>query len=697
MKQASTSTITGTPQNIATASPAQVITPGRAAAAASAIAAILYLLTMSSTFGFIDEGELAAVASTLGIAHPTGYPTFTLLGHLFTLMLPVHDILALNIMAALLVAASVGVMTLLFADIMERMFSPARQASGGKTRGAGKKAKTSPRTAILTTGGRVSIAACAALAIGFTSTWWEQATGVEVYAIHALMLPLVSLLFLRYMEQEEEREAVGRENAGKIGFTRRGVLFAFVLGLSFTNHLTTIYLAPAFLVHYFWTLGFGGWRDGHPGQAKRSGFDMRSLVRLLYLAPGFLAGLLPYLWLPLRASAEPRFNWGNPQTLENFLHHVTGQVFQVYMFGSTTAFGERSTYFFGGLPGELVYLGFAVAIAGCVTLALRRRRLFVWSALIFLGCILWAGNYDIMEIAPYYMAAMLAAGIWCAAGFEWLAERFGEMPAIIVAAAVAAGGCALHYSANDERPNTLVEDMTVNMLTALPEHAIIFSSQWDFWVAGSYYLQGVEGIRPDVMVIDQELLRRTWYLDELTANHPDFMKRVEPEVARFWTAVRPFEQGEPYNGTMIQAAYIGMIDAMIDRNIGERPVLVTPEVDREMGSRYIRVPSHLAYRLTTDTSYLPQEFPAYRFTPWPGRMDIYTSKIHELYAITLANRMAYEERHGNDSLALRYRDYALSFDPGWAADMVPDLPRDGEEHVLGMIQLFDRLKRTETR
>ena len=42
----------------------------------------LYLATMSRTYGFIDRGELAAVATTLGIAHPTGYPTITLVGHL---------------------------------------------------------------------------------------------------------------------------------------------------------------------------------------------------------------------------------------------------------------------------------------------------------------------------------------------------------------------------------------------------------------------------------------------------------------------------------------------------------------------------------------------------------------------------------------------------------------------------------------
>ena len=41
---------------------------------------LLYLRTAAPHVTFIDSGELAAVASSLGVAHPTGYPLFTLIG-----------------------------------------------------------------------------------------------------------------------------------------------------------------------------------------------------------------------------------------------------------------------------------------------------------------------------------------------------------------------------------------------------------------------------------------------------------------------------------------------------------------------------------------------------------------------------------------------------------------------------------------
>ena len=71
-------------------------------ALACALAAFtIYLLTLAPTVWFIDSGELAAVAATLGIAHPTGYPLFTLIGHVFY-MLPISssEIYKLNLMSA---------------------------------------------------------------------------------------------------------------------------------------------------------------------------------------------------------------------------------------------------------------------------------------------------------------------------------------------------------------------------------------------------------------------------------------------------------------------------------------------------------------------------------------------------------------------------------------------------------------------
>src|SRR5438876_917888 len=97
------------------------ITVRRTALCAAIITLAVYLLTLSPTFGFIDKGELVADATTLGIAHPTGYPTIMLLGFLFTKIVPLRPVVSLNTMSAILGSIGIGIMTLLFYDLAGRI------------------------------------------------------------------------------------------------------------------------------------------------------------------------------------------------------------------------------------------------------------------------------------------------------------------------------------------------------------------------------------------------------------------------------------------------------------------------------------------------------------------------------------------------------------------------------------------------
>lgn len=69
----------------------------------------IYAATLARTVGFIDSGELAWASATLGIPHPTGYPLYTLLTHLFVRALPFYEpIAAINLFSACAVAAAAG-------------------------------------------------------------------------------------------------------------------------------------------------------------------------------------------------------------------------------------------------------------------------------------------------------------------------------------------------------------------------------------------------------------------------------------------------------------------------------------------------------------------------------------------------------------------------------------------------------------
>ena len=68
----------------------------------------VYILTLSPTVGLIDSGELAAGCYLLNILHPTGYPLYTMLGRLATLVPVAGVVNRVAALSALLAAAGWG-------------------------------------------------------------------------------------------------------------------------------------------------------------------------------------------------------------------------------------------------------------------------------------------------------------------------------------------------------------------------------------------------------------------------------------------------------------------------------------------------------------------------------------------------------------------------------------------------------------
>src|SRR5205085_6545333 len=90
---------------------------GTIAVAGGIVALILYLRTLAPSItmanGAGDSGELASTAYTLGIAHPTGYPLYTLLGFVVTHLGGGEPAFSLNVFSAVMGAVTVGLLLLL--------------------------------------------------------------------------------------------------------------------------------------------------------------------------------------------------------------------------------------------------------------------------------------------------------------------------------------------------------------------------------------------------------------------------------------------------------------------------------------------------------------------------------------------------------------------------------------------------------
>ena len=620
---------------------------------ACVVVTILCLLTMNRTVGFIDSGEIAAAAATLGVPHPTGYPLLMILGHVATLLIPVRDILALNILGALMTGAGAGVMTLLFARFITMIPSKHRD-----------QREAVPSLWIPLSAG------FGGLLTSLTSVWWAQGTLFEAYALHALFLPLVMLTFLNYLEADRDKE---KGEAWKV--SRAGFLFSFTLGLAFTNHMTTIILAPAFLYVFF-------------GQF---GFSAGTFRRLIQLLPGFIIGLLPYLYLPIRAAASPPFNWGGTTTLSRFLDHITGQQFREFMFDFSVT-GDQLGWYFATLPGEFAYIGLALGLLGIVMLFRGSVRLGMFTSLLFLFCLFYSGTYAIKEIEPYFMTATLVLGIWAAFGLLEVMRRFGQNLAIGIGALALLASGLLHYGQVDQSDNTMVEDLALNVLAPLPDNAVLFTTRWDIFLAATMYFQHVEDIRPNVSVINVNMLHDRVYLSQVIEANPEF-KRVTKPIRAFVNERKHVDRGErrsKKDSIEYGRLFYRMLNGIINTN--GRPTFVTGEIDPLVGYGWNKVPVNLSYAVIPDTGYIRVHEVDYRFSLPGNRTDPDVMSAVEFYALAELARAEYEAKYGKTEAAEKYIERAGGYDPGVDPDDIPILPMGNQRYVRKKARFFQSLQ-----
>lgn len=595
-----------------------------AGAAAVFCVFIVYLLTLGPGVGSVDSGELAAVAHTLGIAHPTGYPLFTLLGWCVSrLPLGLRVITLLNVFSALL--CSLGVFW--FYRFLVLVLSSIRHAVAPTPaiRPAARERWTDITSAL---GG--------ALILAFSRTYWSQALSFEVYPLHVLFLGLLLYSFTAAASRTAEEGRIVPMS-----------LFSFLLGLSFTNHMTTLLLAPGFLYLYF-----------------ASGGRIRRAREISWLAVPFALGLSAYLYLPLRALARPALNWGDPATLERMARHVGGKQYQVWIFSSAAGAGKQLERFFAELPREFAYAPIALALVGLWCLGRRHRRWLVFTGLLFITCVAYAINYNIRDIESYFLLAYAAVAVWAAVGLHEIIRRAGRRTALAAAAVLAwaAIQAGVQWRQVDRSDVHLVDDYTADMFASIEPDGIVLSYQWDFFISASYYFQAVEGVRPDVTVIDKELLRRSWYFAQLERRAPWLIERSRGEVRELLAELRKFERDEPYDAGRLESRYAAVIRSFIERNIGERPVYVTPEIEAQYTRGFRRIPAGLAFRLTVDRAPGAVAIPHYRWRPtrWPGRDR---DAVMSLYGQSYANHAVYFDGVGEADSAAACLEMALAMAP----------------------------------
>lgn len=611
---------------------------------------LIYAVTIAPNVMHIDSGELAAVQLTLGIAHPTGYPLFTVLGYIFShLPMPVAQIAKMNILAAVWCAMGI-VMFIYTAELILSNLSlfgiekkNAKESKKKKKKSQDEAAPEESKSIVpaLSVWLVVFTAISGGFILALNRTYWMQSTSVEVYSLHALLIISVIFFLLKaYLNKYEEEP-------NDINW----YIFSFVLALSFSNHMTSILILPGVAYLYFTSFGF-----------NKSSFAR--IGRMLFIF--FTTLVLVYSYLPIRALQGPMINWGNPVTFDNIIRHISGKQYQVWIFSSTAAAKKQLTYFFSQIPVEFT-LNLVFIVAGVIYSFFAARKIFTLFIITFVSTVAYSINYDIKDIDSYFLLAFISMAVFAIFGllltYKLLRDkRLKYILPIVLVTVFTSVQFYVNFEEVDQSDNLTFKDYTQQILLTTGKNGLILSYQWDFFISPSYYFQNVDRMRTDVKIIDKELLRRSWYFEQLDNYSPKLMATILPEREQFLRLLAPFEQETPYDANALELSYRNLMKKMVENSLGDRPVYISMELAENEMKRgefvlpegCTLIPDVFFYRVVRDNKYYEASLPAKFLIRFPKQMTYYHEFIYKTTASMLTQRIVYEMQFNKTERAKIY-------------------------------------------
>lgn len=599
------------------------------------LAFIFYMLTIAPSVIQIDTGELAAVQCTLGIAHPTGYPLFTMIGYIFSLVpLPLSKIFQMNLLATLYCAVAVSVFTFTAKLVLDNLntFQFVKHSKQNLKKRKKDSVKTvqpdNTHSIELSDTYKIVSAIFGGLFLALSKTFWFQSTSVEVYSLHLLLITFIILALIKAFLLSDKEKTI----------SKYWIIFAITLALGFSNHMTTLLIIPGVSYLYF----------------AKNGFTSKSIKQIMFMLLIFFPILiLIYSYLPIRASQSPVMNWGNPIEWERIIRHISGQQYQVWLFSSTEAAAKQFNYFVGNLINEFA-VSLVIAITGIFVSFFYARKFFIFNIIVFLSTVLYSINYDINDIDSYFLLAYISLAFFTVFGIVQLilfTAKFKMEILIPISVLVLFTGIQFYSNYDDvnQQDNFIYEDYTKTILSTLPKNAIIFSYQWDYFISASYYFQLVEGYRKDVVVIDKELLRRSWYYNQLHTNHPTLLTGVSSDVNQFKEALKPFEREEQFNANLLENLFRRIMTGLVASNIDKQDFFIAPElVDGEMKrgefqlpEGYTLVPHLLLFKVVNTSDYVEAPLPDFKLR-YGKKDNQYVTSLKGFVASMLVRRAMYE-------------------------------------------------------
>jgi hypothetical protein len=430
----------------------------------------LYFFTLIPSVLTADNGEFQLVAWKLGIAHPPGYPLYTMVGWLFSRFFA-SPAFALNLLSAILAAITLVIVS---------------------------------RTVRALTGSIVAGLLAASL-LGVSTTFWAQATTANIRMPTAFFTALCVSLLVWWSRSISTLKADDNPPSQPLDSHPAGTkrikidplnLFAFVFALGLGHHVSLIFPGVFFVVYIFLI---------DPKLIRQP----RRWVKPI----GFFAlGLLPLLYLPLRGATGGTFADGESAAFlaqpDQFFAYASGRGFEGDFFYFITTrpdlFLDRVKLLPTLFDFQFNWLVFILVAIGEVRVIWQDWKL----AIMLLGGIALHTFVTLAYRAPqtveYLIPAYVLLAIVVGYGLKPFSVSSYASRITYYVVRIACGVAivmlfASHFpSFQWLRANEDTRAYNESLLTAAPPNAILLTN-WH-WANPMWYLQQVEGQRTDVEV-----------------------------------------------------------------------------------------------------------------------------------------------------------------------------------------------------